>query len=499
MPKKFQTNKGIKEFPDGATQEQINQTLFSSGVTNFSPVESIAPPDKLAPGYTREKVNELKSLSDTASNNRKNSAGSGKTLQGTSEYGMEDEDLSPGNTAASILRPFASRAAAGAVASRIPHPLGKLLGAILSYTATDQAAQEGQRQVFGQRPKGIIEQATQPGNEVIGRLMGTAENAGLDLIPGAIANKIAKKFAKPVTPQATPEAPKTGVTNAEFSPLPKSNIRDAEYTMAPNGGLPGTSKAPKALGSGPDRIIELPGEVPVSPITPRPMGGPAVSESAIPNAIDALRSQPTRMSVSELNKKIDTSNGPLAEVERLISSPEALTKALSHPESAKSVKGYYASKALQGAFNPQTGQFDIGALKATMDSPNFTKIYNAGEASEVRRLFHSLGAGKGKTGDLKIGPEGVILSGAILSGVMNKSDDENQQGAMMIPMALFMRNVLRGAAGKMGAHLMNDLIERNNISIPLRKFGTMILRPLLLGSDAILQKHDGTNESVKVE
>lgn len=214
MPKKYRTNKGTREFDDKLTRQEIEAQLIGEGVTEYEPLTS------------------GRVLNINPSLLRGGEQFSGNT--GNEAFASPDLPLSAGSAAASIARAGASRAVAGRAMSAIPHPVAKILGGILAYTGTDQVGQEAQSRFLGERPKGAIEQIVEPENEVVGRLMGTAENAAIDWGAGKVVDagiNAAKGIYNKFFPTLAPIPPKVGVTGHSFSEDP---IKDAQYWDIPN-------------------------------------------------------------------------------------------------------------------------------------------------------------------------------------------------------------------------------------------------------------------------
>lgn len=536
MAKKFNTNKGIRQFPDSATEEEIQSALLAQDITSFSPwVEDSSTAGGIGPAKLSPK-DELLALK-AQSRGDAEEARSRKSLS-NAMAGKPDEDLSPLNTIASMLRPYADRAGAGLAAKTaaklIPHPAAKGAAAVLGYLLTDQGLQEGQRQAFGQRPKGILEQMTDPNNEAIGRLMGTVENAGADALAGVALKSLSKVFKPKVKPPANPVM--TGEEFiAKYNPRPQAegtqslfkptNLRQAAPNLPPSipptpafpGGtttpspfplnrpvqpgappplkegakLLGSVKQPLLLGKGPDRIIHLPGK----PEQVVVQGSGKLFDQLIPNAIDSLRDGPVKLTVRQLQKTIDGAQIPIPQLERLITNPDGLFKALAFPETKQAIQGYWAQRTLQGAYSAKTKTFDITKLQESLSSPEVAKIYKPFEIAEIKRLFNAVGNGKGKTGDIQIKPEGIILSGAILAGLLDKKEgDEKTSSGFVFPIAALFGGIGRGAGTSIGRKFMTDYVEGRNITQPLRWIGKYVLRPMLAGGKALLQKHDGSNE-----
>lgn len=527
MAKKFNTNKGIRQFPDSATEEEIQSALLAQDITSFSPwVEDSSTAGGIGPAKLSPK-DELLALKAQSSGDAEE-ARRRKSLN-NAMAGKPDEELSPLNTIASMIRPYADRAGAGLAAKTaaklIPHPVAKGAAAVLGYLLTDQGLQEGQRQAFGQRPKGILEQMTDPNNEAIGRLMGTVENAGADALAGVALKSLSKVFKPKVKPPANPVM--TGEEFiAKYNPRPQAegtqslfkptNSRQAAPPSIPStpetpspfplnrpvqpGAPPplkegpkllGSGKEPLLLGKGPDRIIYLPGK----PERVVVQGSGKLFDQLIPSAINSLRDGPVKLTVRQLQKTIDGATMPIPQLERLITNPDRLFKAIAFPETRQAIQGYWAQKTLQGAYNAKTKTFDITKLQESLASPDVARIYRPFEIAEIKRLFNAVGNGKGKTGDIQIKPEGIILSGAILAGLLDKKEgDEKTSSGFVFPIAALFGGIGRGAGTSIGRKFMTDYVEGRNITQPLRWVGKYVLRPMLAGGKALLQKHDGSNE-----
>lgn len=543
MPKKFTTPKGVRQFPDNFSSTQIESELEKEGIDEYRPYESMGP----ANASPKQSLEAAKISSQSPREGREN----GFDIS-TGRY-EKPNDLAPLNTVASFLRPFLARGGANAAMNAVNAlpvpPAVKLAAKAAGYFLTDQAAQEGQKQVFGQRPMGIAEQTIKPENEFLGRAMGTAENALLDFLPAGIARAYGKMKGVPtVAPKETfagtntnsPEAFSAGKSpnpnpsrsttftpefsdpifemkgsnpptnrsagvrpEIEASGIPGGSLKDlgTATTYTRGSQLTGTSTTalpastgPKLLGKGPDRIIELPG----APERVFEMGSGTLFDRILPSTVDALKSSPVKMRLSQLNKIVADAKIPVDALENTLNDPRHLSRMLAYPETSSLLKGYWGQKTVQQAYNAKTGTFNIKQLQESLTDPRVAKIYSPSEISEMKRFFNVIGNGKGKTGDVKISGDGIALGGAVLAGLMEgdkKESEVNQAANLTIPFSTLLGMVGRSRTAR---QFIIDSLEGNATSMPSRKWAKYVLRSALAGTDALLQKTDGTTEEIKV-
>lgn len=547
MPKKFNTPKGVRQFPDNFTTFQIETELDKEGIDEYRPYEGMGAV-KTTP---QQQLETMRLQNESPTKGREN-----RFDLATGRY-EKPEDLAPLNTLASFIRPFLAKGgaklAANTIGNALPHPAAKLAAKAAGYFLTDQTAQEGQKQVFGQRPMGLIEQTAQPENDFLGRVMGTAENAALDFLPAGLSRAYGKmkgapapapkdisqgintndpaafrnvKAAKPNPSRETTFSAETVAdtgTPFEFrSGTPPTNRSAGIRPEIPSSGIPSgapkdlgtattytkgsqlsgtsttalpTSNGPKLLGKGPDRIIELPG----APARTFEMGSGSLFDQFLPNTVDALKAAPVKMKLSQLSKVVAQAKVPVDALENTLNDPRHLSRMMGYPETAQLMKGYWGQKTIQQSYNAKTGVFDIKSLQQSLADPRVSKIYTPSEVSELKRFFNIIGNGKGKTGDIKVNPEGIILSGAVLAGLMegDKREDEVKSAdmTMLIPLAVMLGMGGRGRAAK---QMLFDTLEGAKTSMPVRKWSKYVLRSALAGTDALLQKRDGTTEEIKM-
>lgn len=403
MPKKFTTPKGVRQFPDNYTSAQIESELDKEGIDEYRPYESMGPAN-VSP---KQSLEAAKISSQSPREGREN----GFDIS-TGRY-ERPNDLAPLNTVASFLRPFLARGGANAAMNAVNAlpvpPAVKLAAKAAGYFLTDQAAQEGQKQVFGQRPMGIAEQTIKPENEFLGRAMGTAENALLDFLPAGIARAYGKmKGAPPPTP------PPTEFTSGTTSPIAKIS--------------PKLEATPKV-------------------VAPPP-------------------------------------------------TPSGLVDYLGRQLTPSVAKGEWTKDTIRNSMNATTGTYDVKAMQNALTTPEAAKIFKPSEMGDTRRLLNIVGSGKGKSGDVKLGENGLILSGAVLSGLME--DDEGKKSDItgaVVPLG----TILSLTGGKRAAlRYVLDSLEGRPTTMPSRKWAKYVLRSALAGTDALLQKTDGTTEEIKV-
>src|SRR5574343_1886958 len=111
--KRFKTDKGEREFDFSATQKDIEASFLKEGITEYEPVKR----KEISIDDIKKEIGKygLTPATDT----------------------LVDNPLSLGAAAGSFARPSISAGIAGAVMSRLPNPVARALGGILSYAATD--------------------------------------------------------------------------------------------------------------------------------------------------------------------------------------------------------------------------------------------------------------------------------------------------------------------------------------------------------------------------
>jgi len=531
MPRKFKTNKGIVEFPDDLTTEAVEKSLMDQGVTEY---EDYVPPK---PRTGKEIATEMLD----------------STLLGSAAKAVRTkEPLSFGQAAASFSRAPLSAASARTAAKLIPHPIGKVAGTVGAYVSTDQGIQEIMDRVLGGRPQGIAEQIIEPGNEVAGRLMGTAENAALDWTAGKIIDGLiggAKNLWNRYGPlPAQPPQAKPGVSNVEFSTDP---IKDAQYWDIPNPkpaqpSIPGygneaaaaeyaalKAKSPASLTSteklklagierkllaAKTKTIDLPGQ------TIHMGDGRITNPSQLLEAnpqVESLWQRITGKSPVLSSRGVVNSTG---ELQGLKPTPEALATArierlrsiagkgalgvavLGTPEERKEkLKNSQGpipefEMALQDPYVMQDAKDDLkaywlqktlqgGNLKDAMKDPASAALYTDKERAEIGEFFKAVDE-KRLPSDIQIGPKGVNISGPMAE---EAGFNSTNLGISFVTLASLML-LRKGSAAK----AVVDYMKGNASKIPARRMGKYFLRNALRGADVLLQTTEG-EEEVRVE
>lgn len=489
MPKRFKTNKGTRAFPDSLSNTEIETLLEKEGIDAYEP-ETTMSSRPLDPGEIANKrrvqgENGKKALFDFS----------------TGRFEKSPDSLSPGNAATSFVRPWIDSGVAGTVARAIPHPALKVLGAA-AYLGTDQAIQEVQKRAFGQRPMGIAEQVIQPENELAGRLLGTAEEAALTYLPGMAIKGIVNKFKDKVSYNKDPWGhlrnedvpgeinhefrPKTGPIDAEWFPVP--NIKSTATQIPKNSGMPsGNARTIEATTTprGTD-ISARPNVTAVSGRDPKLLN-PSTPQIELPGI---TRQMPPAQMAMELRK----ANSAIPHYEQILKDPMMTRAAIANKEVHDGMKSYWAAKQMDAAIDPLTGKFSITRIQNSFNDPVTKQLYTPAEINQIRRLFNTVGNNKSQP-DMKIGKDGAVMSGLMLNDILSE-DQKSQTKEASIGTGLFIGMMLRNR--RLG-NMMIDYLERGSTSTPLRRFTKYFLRPALAGATAVLHKHDGTSEEVKLE